>query len=514
MATLFDIRTTFLLIVVVNLSLGLTIWPVAASEKDSGLHKISHANILHGLGYLAFVLSGMACKQLLVWLGEVQIVLSIVLLYAALCEFLKIRIPVRILALPVIYNAAISLIFIDSKEGRIVFNSLSIIVVELFFLYRLYSSWPAIKGRGKILVAMSVAVNLLVLLYREEYAMFGGTVKYLFAPGPTQAALYVSVLSTLICFSVGFILMTKERTDYLNKALILKDSLTGLWNRRRLDEVGVAEVARHHRYGVPSSIALIDIDDFKKINDRFGHQKGDDVLRQVAAACQANLRETDLVGRWGGEEFMVIFPGTAVMDMQTIAEQIRSAVGNIRLESGQPVSVSIGLAACLSSDGWESWFARADAALYQAKSNGKNRSMFDFPATHADGVLLIDWTEAFETGIAVVDHAHFKLVSVINHWIETAHRPGSMAQLEQELAAVQTHIAAHFEQENGYLDARGTADAARHKAEHEALLARLRFLTTRFRGGSLSVEALSQFIVYDLCAQHILIRDKELAATA
>lgn len=514
MATLFDIRTTFLLIVVVNLSLGLTIWPVAASEKDSGLYKISHANILHGLGYLAFVLSGLLFKGLMVWLGEVQIALSIVLLYAALCEFLKIRIPVRCLALLVFYNAVISLVFVDNKSGRIIFNSLSIIILEAFFLHLLYSNWASIKGRGKILIGISVAVNLLVLLYREEYAMFGGTVKYLFAPGPTQAALYVSVLSTLICFSVGFILMTKERTDYLNKALILRDSLTGLWNRRRLDEVGVAEVARHHRYGVPSSLAIIDIDDFKNINDRFGHQKGDDVLRKVAAACQARLRETDLVGRWGGEEFMVIFPGTPVMDMHQIAEQIRTAIGNVQLESGQQVSVSIGLAACLSADSWESWFARADAALYQAKRSGKNRSMFDFPISHHNGVVRVDWTKAFETGIPAVDHAHFDLVTAINHWIDSAHRPESMARLEQELETVQTQIVAHFEQENRFLDACGTEDAARHKAEHAALVQRLRFLTTRFRDGTLSLEALSQFIVYDLCAQHILIRDKTLAATA
>ncbi|WP_028534721.1 diguanylate cyclase [Paludibacterium yongneupense] len=507
---MFDIKTTFLLIIVVNFSLGLTILPAAESERDSGLFKVSLANITHGLGYLFFIMSGQYYKDPLVWMGEVFIVISIVVWYSALCQFLKIKTPVIILALAVLYNAVVSFIFVESKEGRILFNSISIIIIELLFLFTLLSNRKSIKGRGKFIVLLSVFVNLLILLYREEFSLSGGTVKYLFDRGPSQAALYVSVLTTLICFSLGFVLMAKERTDYLNRDLILKDSLTGLWNRRRLDEVGRSELARHIRYALPTSLALIDIDNFKQINDRHGHRVGDEILAKVAAACVKKIRDTDVLGRWGGEEFMAIFPGTSVSDLAYAAEQIREAVNGIEIEPGKKVSVSIGLSSCLSSDSWESWFERADAALYHAKSEGKNTAKLDFPTIYENGLMLIRWGNEFQTGISSLDEEHSTIISMVNDWIRLPKEEHTKNFICKKLEVIRTDIGNHFKVEEKTLFSDHDSEDGGHKNMHDHLDARFRFLIDRFNNGLISIDTINQFIIYELCVQHILIYDKSL----
>jgi diguanylate cyclase (GGDEF)-like protein/hemerythrin-like metal-binding protein len=506
---MFDIRTTFLLIIVVNFSLGLTILSAAASERESGLYKVSFANISHGSGYLFFIISSLYFKNLFEWMGEVFIAISIVVWYGALCQFLKIKQPVILLVAVVIYNSTISWIFVDEKDSRIIFNSISIILIETIFLHTLLSKRKSINGRGKFLVLASVFINLIILLYREEFSIFGGTVKYLFDRGPSQSVLYVSVLTTLICFSLGFVLMAKERTDYLNKELILKDGLTGLWNRRRLDEVGKSEIARHIRYGTPASLALIDIDNFKKINDQHGHNVGDEILTKVSASCAKILRDTDILGRWGGEEFMVIFPGTSMSDLMRAAEQLRTVIHEIEIEPGRKISASIGLSLCLSSDTWESWIERADVALYQAKSLGKNIAQLDIPVTHEQNYSLIKWGGEFETGYQDIDAEHYNLISLINNWIKVSKENCTKNFLFEHLDVIRREICSHFDREDIFIADKNEILSAPHRGMHTHLIQRLDFLIESFKKEVIPLETISQFVIYELCVQHILIDDKK-----
>jgi diguanylate cyclase (GGDEF)-like protein/hemerythrin-like metal-binding protein len=505
---MFDIKTTFLLIIVVNFSLGLTIWPAAASERESGLYKVSFGNITHGLGYLFLILSGTFFKNVFIGFGQVLISVSVICWYSALCQFLKIKNPATILVSTVLFTACISWVFADLNVLRLVFDSAAIIFIEGLFLYSLISHIKLIRGRGKYLVFISVIVNIIILLARAEASLFGGAVKYTFDQGIYQSALYVSILSTLLCFSLGFVLMTKERTDFLNQQLIRKDSLTGLWNRRHLDEAGNAENARHIRFGVPSSLAMIDIDNFKQINDQYGHQVGDAVLVKVANCCVKTLRDTDVLGRWGGEEFMVICPDTTMQNLTQVAEQLRAAVSQIEVVQGKNISVSIGLSSCLGSDTWESWFERADKALYDAKSLGKNIVSMDFPFFHEDNRLLIKWGKAFESGIELLDRDHFNIISRINDWIRLPKEECTRHDLCDRLLAIRQEILVHFEQEDRFFAEKTGADSLVHHAMHQHLVQRLDFLIERFNRDVISLEALSHFVIYELCVQHILIDDK------
>jgi diguanylate cyclase (GGDEF)-like protein len=154
------------------------------------------------------------------------------------------------------------------------------------------------------------------------------------------------------------------------------DGLTGLHNRRFILEDYHQKVSSAKRYQHPLSILLIDIDYFKKVNDHFGHLIGDEVLMAVALDLQSGLREVDLIGRYGGEEFMALLPMADLAEAQIIAERLRRLVANnmtFQEKYGFGVTVSIGLAELSSSETGLELIARVDKALYAAKNNGRDR---------------------------------------------------------------------------------------------------------------------------------------------
>ncbi|MFT5526037.1 MAG: diguanylate cyclase (GGDEF)-like protein [Pirellulaceae bacterium] len=163
--------------------------------------------------------------------------------------------------------------------------------------------------------------------------------------------------------------------SYMNEAR--RDSLTSLPNRRAFDDHIEHRLAEWRRYGVPVSLMMIDIDFFKSINDRYGHLAGDSVLREVSLAMVETMRESDIVTRYGGEEFAVILPSTSARDACLAAERFRLAIEERGYQyEGQQlfVTISCGTAQAMSSDDAESLMRRSDEALYAAKQNGRNRA--------------------------------------------------------------------------------------------------------------------------------------------
>lgn len=152
-----------------------------------------------------------------------------------------------------------------------------------------------------------------------------------------------------------------------------RDHLTGLWNRRQFLHLLDNARAQKRRYDVDYSLMLLDADHFKSVNDRYGHDAGDEVLVLLARALEARVRETDTVCRWGGEEFIVLLPQTDLENAALLAESLRRSVEQIRVPHLPPVTVSIGVAQHCASETGDSLIKRADEALYQAKAAGRNR---------------------------------------------------------------------------------------------------------------------------------------------
>ncbi|GAA4328503.1 biofilm regulation diguanylate cyclase SiaD [Pigmentiphaga soli] len=158
-----------------------------------------------------------------------------------------------------------------------------------------------------------------------------------------------------------------------------RDVLTGLGNRRLLIERLKQETVRAARTGQPYSLAMLDVDNFKQVNDTYGHEMGDQVLIEIGTAVQMELRESDLGGRWGGEEFLLILPATSGPAAMQVAERVRTSIHNLVVRSGTqavPVSASIGVSTHSAGEDFSHTVSRADAALLEAKRSGRDRVVY------------------------------------------------------------------------------------------------------------------------------------------
>ena len=154
------------------------------------------------------------------------------------------------------------------------------------------------------------------------------------------------------------------------------DELTGSFNRRCIMRMLDDEIARAHRSKTPCSIALIDLDWFKRINDAYGHPTGDEVLRAFAITVFANIRSIDRFGRYGGEEFLLVLPDTAGDDATRLLDRLRAIVADLdwsAFSPGMKVTISAGVAMLKPNETPDTFLARADSALYAAKARGRNR---------------------------------------------------------------------------------------------------------------------------------------------
>ncbi|KAA0971113.1 sensor domain-containing diguanylate cyclase [Aureimonas fodinaquatilis] len=154
-----------------------------------------------------------------------------------------------------------------------------------------------------------------------------------------------------------------------------RDALTGTATRRAFTEAAEREMKRHVRHGQPVTLALFDLDHFKSINDTHGHGVGDAVLKSATAACEDVMRSEEQLGRIGGEEFAVLLVNTDGADALKAAERLRHAIESATIPQlpSLPFTASFGVAACHGLEEVQSWFDKADKALYKAKSQGRNR---------------------------------------------------------------------------------------------------------------------------------------------
>jgi diguanylate cyclase (GGDEF)-like protein len=151
------------------------------------------------------------------------------------------------------------------------------------------------------------------------------------------------------------------------------DSLTGLVNRNHFEELLRQEVARAKRFGTTFSMVLMDIDHFKRVNDHFGHLTGDQVLRSFAESQQARTRASDILARWGGEEFVLLLPETDLAGGASLAEAVRARVAETPMPGPGRITVSLSVTAHRDGESVHELLKRLDEALYEAKNSGRNR---------------------------------------------------------------------------------------------------------------------------------------------
>jgi diguanylate cyclase (GGDEF)-like protein len=232
-----------------------------------------------------------------------------------------------------------------------------------------WGRWRVLVGVTLFAVVASMGLTLLLLqaLGRSQSIPIGLTI----------AGVVPLVIAPLVFNVLIKLVFEIESTRAALHRLATRDALTQLYNRGYFTERLEAEAVRALRTGQAMALLMIDADEFKSINDRYGHPVGDRVLQQIAQACQSSLRPYDLLARFGGEEFVVLLPETTLSQACEVAERVIAAVASVEPEtmSVEPlrVTVSVGVAVLSSTDsGGSALLQRADAALYQAKRNGRN----------------------------------------------------------------------------------------------------------------------------------------------
>ncbi len=302
----------------------------------------------------------------------------------------------------------------------------------------------------------------------------------------------------------------------------IRDPLTGLYNRRYLDNTLERELAHCQREGKALSLIMIDVDHFKKYNDCYGHQAGDNCLRNVADALQACAkRASDLVARYGGEEFTLVLADTNCADAQRVAESVRLSIEALAMpheqsDSGR-VTVSVGVAVMTehSYREVENLLRAADLALYRAKQSGRNQVQLapetgQRPAAEEDDHLVeLVWHRTYECGQALIDAEHKALFGDANRLLAAVLSARPADAVTPLIDTLMRDIVEHFRDEETIIAAAGFPGAAEHATIHRELTDRAGELAGRFQAGTLDIGELFQFLARDVVALHMLGADRE-----
>jgi diguanylate cyclase (GGDEF)-like protein len=223
------------------------------------------------------------------------------------------------------------------------------------------------------------------------YLFFPEAIPYsAFEASPLQIAAYGCGGLLPVVSTIGFLLMCTEFNQRELARAASLDYLTGICNRRAIEDLATRSIAAARRHGIPLAMMIVDVDHFKRINDEFGHQAGDIALVETVKRIRDSLRSEDLVGRLGGEEFVSVMPNTDAASALAAAERMRAAFADAPMHLGERellITVSIGVAVLDAQDqAYSHLLRRADRAMYAAKTAGRNKVMLDGSPLMTGGV--------------------------------------------------------------------------------------------------------------------------------
>lgn len=328
-------------------------------------------NISLALGFSLNIQRGSIPDYASIVLGNVLIILGPCLFYTAVCRFTDQNYKLSFI-LVIMAVATFCVIYfryaMDNIGLRIATFSACAAVVTFAITFKLWLARQTTYRFSVIATLISFFLYGIFLSFRAVSALITPP-QALFANTPVESATYLLLFTISFLWTIGFVLMISQRLQADLRDLATIDSLTRIPNRRAAQTFLEKELSRASRKHEPFSVLLIDIDNFKQINDQHGHAVGDHVLVKSAELFMKNIRKQDLVGRWGGEEFLVILSGASMTDAKCLAERLRSQVENTKYnDTGSITTISIGISTSGNSDSIDKMLKTADDALYVAKT--------------------------------------------------------------------------------------------------------------------------------------------------
>lgn len=380
-----DLRTMMLMVSVLTLLLsGLLVLAGLHAGSIRGVRLWALASLCYSLAsFIAFVdLTSPPISGWLILPGVVLAMAGSGLQFSGIQAFKEERIDWRIPLLVIAAAFAQSVWFTflhPDTEARAIGNSLIFALINAFCARALLIRIEPPLRTAYWFTGASFAVLAAVSLARAAtlFQAPPGTFTGLSAQLPFLPERFLAASVILMCVTFGFILMLNYRLIADMQKIALRDGLTGALNRRSLEEEAIRLRARCIRTGDTLAIMMIDVDHFKAINDRCGHQVGDKVLQRLADFAQASIRSDDYFARYGGEEFCILLPSTTEEEAGVLADRLRQAYAALTMECGGEAlhsTISIGVADSKHA-GLEFYalVTAADQALYRAKQEGRNR---------------------------------------------------------------------------------------------------------------------------------------------
>lgn len=350
---------------------------VAQYNQRDGVLTTGVGLLAHAAAYVCYSLYGHGP----LWLtyGVANTLLSIALGYYAISIF-RIRdltVPwLRVFSLPLVMLGSMALL-IDTLELRMLAASL-VLILQCLLIVCLAYRYSEPGGRAQVLLIIGGSISLIGLGMRVVAILLGGAAEMQYNVSNLTQTISVSIgTATVMMYSLGLVLLSKERSESKLQHMAHRDVLTGMLNRRAILERFSDELERAYLARASLAVAMIDIDHFKQINDIHGHLVGDSVLVHCARHLKKRLRHADIIGRYGGEEFLVLLPSTDAEGALAVLDALRMS-----LARAPAVVDGLSIPVCFSAGVWcgtpepgdstANLIARADVALYEAKASGRN----------------------------------------------------------------------------------------------------------------------------------------------
>lgn len=360
---------------------------IVAYRRVAALLTWAGAIAAHGVAYVLFVLRGAIPDSLSIVAGNVALSAAFALFAMGLAQFQRRRYPPAAVWGPVALVAIIFTAFLSDARMRVTVGGVVFAAQSLLVLVALIRDRTRTPGRGQYVLMAGFAIVSAVFAGRIAAALRGSAeMATILSGSPIQQASFMVATLIPMVLALGLVLMAEERAGAeLQEAnrkleeLSVTDALTGLSNRRHFDRLLASEWSRSARRGSPFAVLMIDVDLFKRFNDRYGHPAGDACLRSIAEVLKAFTRRSgDVAARYGGEEFVVVYSDMPPDVAARMVESIRQGVEGLAIpHEDSPVgrvTLSIGVATMIASREArpEALVQRADEMLYEAKSGGRN----------------------------------------------------------------------------------------------------------------------------------------------
>ncbi len=376
-----DIRTlSFITVIFCNFfGIGLIVF----DRKQSlfkGIFSIGLGMIFLGSGFLLMSFRDVTSDFVSVVFANISILFGVYLITDGLFKFRGYKGKLNYIGKAPLIFSSIFIIYYSYIEPNI--NARSFIASVYFAIQypicaaALLFDIPKTDKKPYILTATTLITIAIFFVFRAIFTLNELPIESFMRSGLVHSMAFVAILLSVISLGFGIVWITTGLLQERLINLIRVDSLTNVLNRRGLEEAILKVSTLMIREEKPLSVIMVDIDHFKKVNDTYGHQIGDDILIQFSALLQSRVRKSDIVARYGGEEFLIVLPNTHSRSATLLAQKLCRRVETHDFESHSQhieITASFGISTSQEAINWEKLVSRADEALYKAKQNGRNR---------------------------------------------------------------------------------------------------------------------------------------------